>query len=100
LVGAAIRAIAGEREEWAIMVVEVLACRKEKKKRRVPRALIVEKAREGLKGEQDLAPVAVAALLTTRCAKRAQNKGAGALPVGWPIATVHLLICLGIFKLI
>jgi hypothetical protein len=85
LAGVAIRAVAGEREERAIMVVEVLARRKEKKKRRAPRALIVEKAREGLKGEQDLAPVAVVALLTTRCAKRAQNKGAGALPVGRPL---------------
>jgi hypothetical protein len=56
LVGAAIRAVAGELVEWTTMAVELLVCRKEKKKRRAPMALIVERAKEGLEGEQTRRP--------------------------------------------
>jgi hypothetical protein len=82
LVSAAIRAIAGELEERATMAVEVLACRKEKKKRRAQRALIVEKAGKGLEGEQDLPPTAVVGGGQRRWQRRSRRDAHDALRTG------------------
>jgi hypothetical protein len=89
------------------MATEVPMCRKEKMKRRAPRALIVEKVREGLEGKQDMAPAAVAGSgqqrwqCHSRCDARGMHRTGEQGRCQWAgTATVRFPICSSIFKLI